>query len=146
LPAMGLDKVDQKRKMKFQYPLKHWLTTMLLGPTLMIGYDLVSTSKLMVDAFGLFLLFVAFGLLFSLPVFLLYLWTFNRMTTRKNSDFVIKAALDLGGVIAIAVMFLVIIKGTMSVMLTFCYSIALIISSLFFRIGDKKLEWKDTID
>jgi hypothetical protein len=51
----------------------------------------------------------------------------------------------MGSVIAIAVTFLMIIKGSMAVTLTVSYSIAIVTSSIFFSIDRKSMKFKDTV-
>jgi len=132
--------------MNLSYPLKHWLTTLLVGPILIIVYDLIVSLRLMVDGLGLLMVFIAVGLVLSLPIFLVYLWAFKLLTKKKISDLMIKATLDIGGVLAIIVTFLFIIKGNLAITLSVAYSIALVLSSLFFGIDREKIELEDTID
>src|SRR4030095_3853298 len=117
--------------MKLGYPLKHWLTSLTIGPLIVIIYDAISNSKLMTDAVGIYFLFVAYGLFFSLPVFALYVLTFNKIIKTDKSDLVIKIVLNAIGAIGIIVTFLI-IKGSITMLASVSYSIALIIASIFY--------------
>lgn len=134
----------QTEEMNLEYPIKHWLTSLTLGPLIMIIYDMVDNSKLMNDAGGIFFLFLVFGLLFSLPLLVLYALTYNFLTKNIKSNLMIKVILNLLGVLGIVITFSL-IKGSMTVMASVFYSIGLIIASLFYNIRTKEIE-RQTID
>src|SRR5882672_110448 len=117
--------------MKLAYPLKHWLTSLTIGPLLAIVYDAISTSQLMTDALGIYFLYVTFGLFFSLPVFLLYLLTFNKIVKTKKSSLTVKVILNIVAVVGVIVTFSL-IKGTSTFMASIFYSVALIVVSTFY--------------
>lgn len=119
--------------MNLAYPLKHWLTSLSIGPLMMIIYDAFSSSKLMNDAFVTCLLFVTFGLFFSLPVFILYVLVYNRIIKTDQSNLTIKIILNIIGVIGVVTTFSV-IKGSITMVASICYSIALITGSIFYKV------------
>ena len=120
------------------YPYKHWLTSLVVGPLLMIIYEIIFDPGPMVGVVETYFLFLTFGLFFSVPVFLLYLLTFNQLTKKINSNLTIKTILNTVGVIGIIVTFLI-IKGSMAMMLAISYSVTLIISSVFYRVRPKEI-------
>lgn len=132
--------------MKILYPVKHWVTTLLLGPVLLMGYHPFTSSRIIRNAHGIIVLFWGLGFVLSLPVFAMYLLAFKFIIKRKKSDLVIKTALGILGVVSIAVIFLLIIKGSTAMELTMSYSISLITSSLFLRIENRELELREQIE
>jgi Sec-independent protein secretion pathway component TatC len=130
--------------MKLGYPIKHWLTSLVIGPTIMIIYDTIYNSKLMNDAVGVYFLFVAFGLFFSLPTFILYALTYNSIIKTDKSNFTIKTILIVLGILGIVVTFSL-IKGTLTMKASIFYSIGLIIGSLFYKVRPKEIK-EQTID
>ena len=100
----------------------------------------------MFDGTGLLLIFMSLGLVLSLPVFLLYLFMFNWIIRRINSELIIKTTLDVAGILAIVVTFVLLIQGELAVAFAICYSIALVVSSLIFTIGPRKGELIDATD
>ena len=148
LAAMGLDKlglqeIEERREMNLGYPIKHWLTSLIIGPTIMIIYDTIDNSKLMIDAVGVYFLFVTFGLFFSLPTFILYALTYNSIIKTNKSNLTIKTILNILGILGIVVTFSL-IKGTLTMKASIFYSTALMIASLCFKVRPKEI--KQTID
>ncbi len=124
-------------EMNFAYPLKHWLTSLVTGPIIMITYDTVTSSKLMGDAIGIFFLFVTFGLLISLPTFILYVLTFTTLIKKEISNLTLKIVLNTLAITGTVLTFLI-IKGSMTELLIICYSTALIVGSFFYRVRPKE--------
>jgi Sec-independent protein secretion pathway component TatC len=110
----------------------------------MIIYDTIYNSKLMNDAVGVYFLFVAFGLFFSLPTFILYALTYNSIIKTDKSNFTIKTILIVLGILGIVVTFSL-IKGTLTMKASIFYSIGLIIGSLFYKVRPKEIK-EQTID
>jgi hypothetical protein len=126
--------------MHFKYPVKHWLTTLTLGPLLMIIYDAFISTRLMNESVGIYILFLMFGVCFSLPAFFLYLFIYNRIIKEKISNLSIKTILNVIGVTLVIAIFLL-IKGSMSQLLIFCYSIAIVVGSLFYRLRPREVKF-----
>lgn len=124
--------------MNMAYPLKHWLTSLVIGPLIMITYDAVTSSKLMVDAIGVFFLFLAFGLLLSLPTFILYIFTFTTLIKKEISNLTVKIILNMLAIIGTVLTFLI-IQGSMTEFLIICYSTSLIVGSLLYRVRPKQI-------
>ncbi|NBW35667.1 MAG: hypothetical protein EBR30_11755 [Cytophagia bacterium] len=104
----------------------------------MITYYAMTSSKLMVDAIGLFFLFLAFGLLLSLPTFTLYIFTFTTLIKKEISNLTIKIILNTLAIIGTVLTFLA-IQGSMTEFLIFCYSISLIIGSLLYSLRPNQI-------
>ncbi|MCD6068290.1 MAG: hypothetical protein K0S33_3116 [Bacteroidetes bacterium] len=116
------------------YPYKHWLTSLVIVPFILLIGDLISGNNTLNNALAVFVLFILFGLVCSFPVFAIYLLVFNVLIRKTNSVFIIKAILN---VITIAGVFITVklIGGTMmTVVLAAYYSGAIIICSLFYKI------------
>jgi len=105
----------------------------------MITYDAVISSKLMVDAIGIFFLFVTFGLFFALPTFIQYILTFKRVIKRGMSILTVKLILNMLAITGTVLTFLI-VKGSMTELLIICYSSALIVGSLFYRVRPKQIK------
>jgi hypothetical protein len=119
--------------MKLGYPLKHWLTSLIIAPLTMILYDTISSSKLLPDTAGVYFLFIPYGLLFSLPVFGLYLLIFNMIIKTDKSSLTIKVILDAIAIIGVVATFSL-IGDSIEMKLSIFYSVALVIASTFFRV------------
>ena len=105
----------------------------------MIIYDTIENSKLMNDAVGVYFLFVSFGLLFSLPTFILYALTYNAIIKTDKSNLTIKTILIALGILGVVVTFSL-IKGTLIFKATIFYSIGLLIGSLFYNVRPKEIK------
>ena len=110
-----------------------------MGPTIMIIYDTIDNSKLMNDAVGIYFLFLAFGLFFSLPAFILYALTYNSIVKTDRSNLTIKTILNVLGILAIVVTFSL-IKGILIMKASIFYSIGLIVASLFYNVRPKEIK------
>ncbi len=83
--------------------------------------------------------FVVFGFVFSLPVFMISLIFFNLLIHRFSSNLLIKTILCIVSIIGVFITF-AIIKGSMAFTMSLIYSGSVIISSTLFKIhGYKKI-------
>jgi len=124
------------------YPYKHWLTSLSVAALILFIIDIVSGNNNLKDAIGMCMLYVIFGFVFSIPVFIIYLLVFNLLIRKKFSALIIKTILNS---ITIAGVFVTIklIGGTMMTpKFALYYSIILIVCSLFYKI--KKQNTADT--
>ena len=124
------------------YPYKHWLTSLAVAALILFIIDVVSGNNNLNDAVGMCMLYVIFGFVFSIPVFIIYLLLFNLLIRKTTSALIIKTILNS---ITIAGIFITIklIGGTMMTpKFASYYSIILIICSLFYKI--KKQNTADT--
>jgi Sec-independent protein secretion pathway component TatC len=106
----------------------------MAGPLILCIQDIVSGNNNLNDAVGFYILFVAFGFVYSLPVFLLYLLLFNLLIKKTASILIIKTVLNLTAIIGVFVT-IKLIEGTMMTpTLALHYAIALIICSLIYKV------------
>lgn len=120
------------------YPVKHWLTTLAIGPLILIIGDSISSFGFVFSTSGVYFLYAIFGLVFSLPVFGVYFWIYKKLAKTSLSSIAIKIILTSLGGIGIAVSF-ALINGSMVVEEVVSYSIALLIASTFYRIRPNEI-------
>lgn len=117
-------------KLNNYYPLKHWLSTLIIAPAVFSGYDLImEKSTFIADLYGYVFLF---SLLFSIPGFLAYNGLFFWIAKYKRPVYLTKVVLNLCA-ICIGLATLLIIERSL-IDLIGIYAIAVIISSFFFKI------------
>lgn len=102
-------------------------------------YDSLENSKLMNDAVEVYFLFISFGLIFSIPTFIVYALAYNAIVKSDKSNLTIKAILVALGILGVVVTFSL-IKGTLIFKASIFYSIGLIIGSLFYNIRPKEIK------
>jgi hypothetical protein len=90
-----------------------------------------------IDIVELFPVFILFGLVFSIPCFFIYYFIFIRLSKTNLSPILIKLILNTLAVMGIIVSWKI-MEGSMADQLTIIYSIAVIVSSLFYRIRSNK--------
>jgi hypothetical protein len=120
------------------YPYKHFLTTIILGPALVFAQELRPVNLAnMWDTYSAYLLFLMFGFVFALPAFVVYLLVYRLLIKRPVSFALIKIILNC---IAIVGLFITmkLIGGSLTNEIIVAYVIAIVISSLFYRIGKQK--------
>ena len=105
----------------------------------MIIYDTIENSKLMTDAVGVYFLFISFGLVFSLPTFIIYALTYNAIIKTDKSNLTIKTVLIALGILGVVVTFSL-IKGTLIFKASIFYSTGLIIGSFFYNVRPKEIK------
>jgi hypothetical protein len=113
------------------YPLQLWLTTIGIAPTIMA---IIAFGE---GEFAFLFLFMLFALVYLIPVFLICLVTFKLLIQKGLSAILIKVLLNL---IALAGVFITfqLIAGSMISLLTLTYSVAIVVSSLFYKIYRKE--------
>ncbi|ANE52299.1 hypothetical protein SY85_19225 [Flavisolibacter tropicus] len=116
------------------FPLQLWVLTIVLGPILLcIGgavYDiglLDNTKNLEV-----ILLFIPFGLFFSLPTFLVVCLAYFLTQEKLPATFV-RLLLIILAIIGVCVTFWL-IEGSLAIPLSITYSLTVVISSLFLKV------------
>jgi Sec-independent protein secretion pathway component TatC len=120
----------------YAYPFRHWLTSLALGPLIIFIYALLFEPdyKFNSDMPGMYMLYVAFGLFFSLPVFIVYLLLFNLLIRMAKSMLLIKMALNLVTIIGVFMTIKLMGFSEVTLSLPLIYSIAIIASSFFYKI------------
>ena len=126
------------------YPFKHWLTSLGLGPLFQIIYATLFDPeyKFTNDSLGTYLLFFLFSLFFSFPVFVIYLMLFNLFIKKIKSLLLVKSLLNLITILSVYIIIQLIGGTAMTMTLSTIYSVAIIISSSFYKI--KKQNTADT--
>lgn len=124
------------------YPYKHWLTTLIVSALTIFFIDVISGNNNFNDALGICMLFIIYGLLFSLPMFILYFLLFYILIRKVNSALIIKTILNTVTICGIYITIQLIGGTMMTPKLATYYSIILIVCSLFFKI--KKQNTADT--
>jgi hypothetical protein len=121
--------------MKPFYPLKHWLSTLLLAPfiptVISIFYKL--EDGLVVDLIEVYPITFVFSLFFSLPTMGIYCATFYYLSRSNIKIILAKTILILISVLGITITQLL-IKGSMSFTIIYSFSIATIICGLLWRL------------
>lgn len=121
------------------YPLKVWLTSIvIIAPFLLfIGSMILDSSYYKnPDNYFILLLFIGFGLLYSLPTFLICYLTFEISSYKTNSPLLIKALFNVVCITGIFITFSL-IGGSEITQDGFFYSASVIISSLIFKVFKK---------
>jgi hypothetical protein len=119
-----------------QYPLKHWVLTLLLGPTILGFYSWIFAGEVGSNEFGqaffMAILFVVFGTVLSIPAAFTYLLLFARMMAsgRTNSEVIVA-----GNALVLVCMGITMWVIGGSAMPTFFlgYAVALLVGNVFLR-------------
>lgn len=125
------------------YPLQLWLTSIVLAPILFFIIGFSNSPNMSGDsgAFAVLLLFVFFGLFYSLPVFIVTFIAFKMIMKKEHNPLLVKVILNA---IAVAGVFLtfMIIQGMNSLnwnsnrsglVFSLIYSASIILSSMFYK-------------
>jgi hypothetical protein len=116
------------------YPIKHWLTTLMIGPLLLGIYEAIRASDRNVwGELQTYPLFLVLGLVYSFPVFLMYCLAFNLLIKTTATPWLIKTILNTGAIACVFISFKI-IGGSLALTLSIAYSMALLISSFFFKV------------
>jgi hypothetical protein len=128
------------------YPIKHFLATLLIAPLISVFYvgqdsapDIPETLGNIIETYPLFLIF---GFAFALPVFILYYLFYKLLIKTSLPDIAIKLLLNTEAIAGLLIT-LKLIGGTFVPTAMIFYSIAVIISSLFFKVRAPEREQKD---
>ncbi len=117
------------------YTFQLWLTTVILiSPIILFGTEFYLNHSYFnnSDNNGAVLIFILFGLIFSLPTLLATYLIFAALT-RKHSDIIhIKIAVILVSSIGVLITFL--FMGSRPFLPFVCYSASIIICSLFYKV------------
>lgn len=119
------------------YPIKHFLATLLIAPLISVFYtagnaapDLLETLGNIIETYPLFLIF---GFAFALPVFILYYFSYKVLIKTSLPNIAIKLLLNTKAIAGLLIT-LKLIGGTFVPTALMFYSIAVIISSFFFKL------------
>lgn len=129
------------------YPIRHFLATLLIAPLISAIYavgdfaedvapDIMETLRNIIETYPLFLVF---GFAFALPVFILYYLSYNLLVKTSLPAIAIKLLLNTEAIAGLMIT-LKLIGGTFVPTAILFYSIAVIISSLFFKLRTPESE------
>ncbi len=127
--------VDSPKTNKL-YPLKTWLTTVVvISPILLFGGSAIFDPSYYKnsDNYFIILLFIVFGLLYSIPTFVVGNLTFIILCRRLDSPFLIKTIFSVFCIAGIFITFSI-IGGSEATLYSFFYSAGVIISSFIFKV------------
>ncbi len=121
--------------MKLTFPVKHWLTTLLISPTFLIIYDSVVNTQFVFDEPSIYMLFITMGAVFSLPGLLIYYLAHKHLTTTKLTDLQIRLNLVIVAMITVVFVFWL-IQGSLMIPMILSYLTGVIISGWFYPIRE----------
>lgn len=119
------------------YPYQNWILTIIFGPFLWILYEIIFNGQKAGSMFEGIFIFIAVGLIYSLPILAINAIVFHLLIKINSSFFLIKFILITIGVIGI-ILTLKLLGGTLVLKLMFSYSISLIITGLLIRLEIKE--------
>ena len=121
--------------MNRSYPYKHWLTTLVIAPFIPAIFSLFfkMDDGLVFSLLEVYPISFLFSLFFSLPTVAVYYLVFYLLSKRIINLTFVKILLIGIAVIGITITQLI-IKGSLSFTIIYAYSIAAIISGLFWKL------------
>ena len=125
--------------MNENYPLQHWLTTLLFAPFLPSIYESIvgPISGEINGLLDIYLISVVFSFVFSLPTFVIYYFVFWSLSKRNISPIAMKFILIILTVIGI-ISTILLIGGYLAPTAILAYSLATIVSGCISKIKKKK--------
>ncbi len=116
------------------YPVKHWLSSVALGPFILVLYDLlIYRHNEMLSQIQFYFLFLFFGFCFSLPISIAYFFAFKMLVKIKTPVLAIRTILLVGAICG-TLLIIKLIGGSIMIALMVSYSLAVFISSWFYTI------------
>lgn len=116
------------------YPIRHWLLTLAIAPVIVALYAyLISNDTSMFSLLEAYALFFIIGLIFSIPMLLVYYLIFYFLIRKPLSALTIKSILNLATIAGILVTFYV-IGGSATPDYSISYSIAVVVSSWLIKL------------
>ena len=123
--------------MALEYPIKHWLGTLAVGPVIVLIYDAVfSHNNSMLSGPEFYVLIFLFGLLFSLPSLLIYYFCYKMVSRKVKSKLRTKMVLLIIAIVE-TLLTLYLIGGTLMNPLMISYSAALVMTAIVLKIGNE---------
>ena len=126
--------------MALEYPIKHWLGTLAVGPVIVLIYDAVfSHNNSMLSGLEFYVLIFRFGLLFSLPSLLIYYFCYKMVSRKVKSKLRTKMVLLIIAIVG-TLLTLYLIGGTLMNPFMISYSAALVMTAILLKIGNETEE------
>ena len=118
------------------YPTKVWLATIvMLAPVIIVIIELYRDANYLAnnDNLKVLLLFIVFGIFFSLPALALTYISFSILANKNSSEYLIRI---LCAVVALLCTFMIFwfINGTAATKLALIYSTSVVIASFLFKV------------
>lgn len=124
--------------MNWTYLFKHWFGTLLIAPIIAQVIELIITKNNQIFSFSeSYLLFLIFGLFFSIPTYLLYIFLYYFLIQKNINTVCSKIILISFAVSGIIITFWI-IGGTFSFKGALSYSLSSIVTGLIFKINYKQ--------
>lgn len=122
------------------YPFKHFLTTLLIGPLMPVFFDAKSypegppaIPEFFMSVLETYPLFLIFGFAFALPTFILYYVSYKQIVRTAIPDVISKMLLNTEAITGLIITFKI-IGGEFAPTAALSYSISVVLSSLFFKL------------
>ncbi len=121
--------------MNENYPLQHWLTTLLLAPFLPPIYEMIfePRSGQILSLLEVYFISLVFSFIFSLPTLFIYYLVFRFIAKRNIKPLAMKFILIVLTIMGITIT-LLLIGGSLVPTLIFAYSLAAILTGFLFKI------------
>jgi hypothetical protein len=117
--------------MKIIYPIKHWLTTLLISPIFLVFYDSVVDTNFVFNEPTIYMLFLTMGAVLSLPGLAGYIYIFKQLQKNGLTDLQMRLILiPIAGLMAVIAFWL--IKGSLMIPMMLSYVTGVIISGCLF--------------
>ncbi|OYX85186.1 MAG: hypothetical protein B7Y83_05570 [Flavobacteriales bacterium 32-34-25] len=122
----------------WNYLIKHWVFTLLLGPFIsqILMYITILHPNKIVGLLEVYPIAIIFSIVFSIPTYIIYAFIYYYFSNKILTVLFTKTILISLAVIGIFAT-LKIIGGTISLDIAISYSIASIITGLFFKLNFK---------
>lgn len=135
---MSNQKLNNRR-----YPIKLWLvSTAIVAPVfLSLGASIYHSGYFERSSnLGVIFLFVAFGLLFSMPTFLIVMFAFMELSKRIKSILLLKIAINLVAIAGVFITFALLKINENKTLYTAVYCLSIIFSSIILPLRQRPAE------
>lgn len=125
--------MQERELINYSYVIKLWLISVGVVSPIFLGMFTISNNSgdfRLNDSLGVIVLFIFFGLFFSIPTLLLCLAVFWGLRKTRISNLYLKLVLDLISILGIYVTFYFIDMGAMMNAYFLIYAVSVVISSI----------------
>ena len=123
--------------MRWSYLVKHWFSTLFIGPAIAQIMLLVdSIDNLLFGFFEYYFLFIIFGIFFSTPTYLVYSLLYWYLAKKNLDEWKAKVILIFVAITGIVMTFSA-IGGSVSDYGIISYSISSLLTGIFFKLNFK---------
>ena len=131
---------EQNSRQYEYYPFKLWIISIgIIAPVLVGLFATINNSSYFSksNSIGVILVFILFGLIFSIPTFLISMILFKILFEKSISVTVIKVLINLIGIAGVLITFRIIELNDDSNTYAIIYSFSIVIASFFVSIRNK---------